>query len=125
MHCFFGQKCHSSKRTRKVNVSPVQVDEEAEQVEAQLNHRLLHVGLELTAIVNLCGVKHPHVAHGHLQKPEPMTSRRHFILLLYNGYTLTVCNSVINKYNLVIIYVTLLRQAFKEGRSRNVNMLVV
>lgn len=47
----------------------VQVDEEAEQVVAQFDHGLLHVRLELTAIVDLCGVKHSHVPHRHLHVP--------------------------------------------------------
>lgn len=47
----------------------VQVDEEAEQVVAQFDHGLLHVGLELTAIVDLCGVKHSQVPHRHLHVP--------------------------------------------------------
>lgn len=47
----------------------VQVDEEAEQVVAQFDHGLLHVGLELAAIVDLRGVKHAHVPHRHLHVP--------------------------------------------------------
>lgn len=47
----------------------VQVDEEAEQVVAQFNHGLLHVGLELTPVVDLSGVEHAHVPHGNLHVP--------------------------------------------------------
>lgn len=49
---------------------PVQVNEEAEEVISQLNHGLLHVGLELTPVVDLGGVKHTHVSHRDLYAPE-------------------------------------------------------
>lgn len=49
---------------------PVQVNEEAEEVVSQLNHGLLHVGLELTPVVDLSGVKHTHVSQGDLYAPE-------------------------------------------------------
>lgn len=49
---------------------PVQVNEEAEEVIPQLNHALLHVGLELTAVMNLGGIKHAHVSHRNLYAPE-------------------------------------------------------
>lgn len=44
----------------------VQVDEEAQQVEAQFDHGFLHVGLELASVVDLCGIVHSHVPHGNL-----------------------------------------------------------
>lgn len=47
----------------------VQVNEEAEEVISQLNHGLLHVGLELTPVMNLSGVKHTHVSHRDLYAP--------------------------------------------------------
>lgn len=47
----------------------VQVDEEAQQMVAQFDHGLLHVGLELAAIVDLCGVKYSHVPHRHFHVP--------------------------------------------------------
>lgn len=47
----------------------VQINEEAEQVVAQFNHGLFHVGLELTTVVDLSGVKHTHVSHRHLYVP--------------------------------------------------------
>lgn len=49
---------------------PVQVNEEAEEVISQLNHALLHVGLELTPVMNLGGIKHTHVPHRNLYAPE-------------------------------------------------------
>lgn len=51
-------------------LSPVQVNEEAEEVIAQLYHGLLHVRLELTPVMNLSGVKHAHVSHRDLYAPE-------------------------------------------------------
>lgn len=54
----------------RARLLPVQVNEEAEQVIAQLNHGLLHVGLELTPVVDLRGVKHAHVPHRDLYAPE-------------------------------------------------------
>lgn len=50
-------------------VSPVQIDEEAEQVVTQFNHGLLHVRLEQTPVVDLSRVKHSHVSHWNLQVP--------------------------------------------------------
>lgn len=55
---------------------PVQVDEEAEQVVAQFDHCLLHVGLKLTSVVDLCGVKHSYVPQWNLNIPVGRTSRR-------------------------------------------------
>lgn len=57
-------------RRRLNGVPPVQVDEEAEQVIPQLDHGLLHVGLELTTVVDLSGIKHAHVPHRNLHAPE-------------------------------------------------------
>lgn len=54
---------------QSVLVSPVQIDEEAEQVVAQFNHGLLHVRLEQTSVVDLRWVKHSHVPHRNLQVP--------------------------------------------------------
>lgn len=48
---------------------PVQINEEAEQVVTQFNHGLLHVRLQLTAVVDLSGVKHAHVSHRYLHMP--------------------------------------------------------
>lgn len=47
----------------------VQINEEAEQVVAQFDHGLLHVGLELTPVVDLSGVKHAHIPHRNLHIP--------------------------------------------------------
>ena len=44
--------------------SPVQINEEAEQVEAEFNHRLLHVGLQLPPVVDLSRVKDPILPNG-------------------------------------------------------------
>lgn len=52
-----------------MRVSPVQIDEEAEQVVTQFNHGLLHVRLEQTSVVDLRWVKHSHVPHWNLQVP--------------------------------------------------------
>lgn len=54
-------------------LSPVQINEEAEQMVAQLNHGLLHVGLELSSVVDLSGVKHTHVSHWNLNVPAGRT----------------------------------------------------
>ncbi len=51
-------------------LSPVQINEEAEQVVTQFDHGLLHVGLQLTSVVDLSGVKHAHVSHRNLHVPE-------------------------------------------------------
>lgn len=48
---------------------PVQINEEAEQVVTQFDHGLLHVGLELTTVVNLSGIQHAHVSHRNLHVP--------------------------------------------------------
>lgn len=56
--------------------SPVQVNEKAEQVVAQLDHGLLHVRLELASVVDLGGVKHTHVAHRNLQVPSGRQAHR-------------------------------------------------
>lgn len=50
-------------------LSPVQVNEEAEQMVAQFNHGLFHMRLELASVMDLCGVKHAHVPHRNLQVP--------------------------------------------------------
>lgn len=47
----------------------VQINEEAEQMEAQFNHGLLHMGLKLPSVVDLSGVEHPHVTHRYLHVP--------------------------------------------------------
>lgn len=47
----------------------IQINEEAEQVVTQFNHRLLHVRLKLTPVVDLSRVKHTHVSHRHLHIP--------------------------------------------------------
>lgn len=56
--------------------SPVQINEEAEQVVTQFNHGLLHVGLELTSVVDLSGVKHTHVSHWNLHVPVGSCTNR-------------------------------------------------
>lgn len=55
-----------SVRLKMLLPSPVQINEEAEQVVTQFNHGLLHVGLKLTSVVDLSGVKHAHVSHRNL-----------------------------------------------------------
>lgn len=47
----------------------VQINEKAEQVVTQFNHGLLHVGLKLTTVVDLSGVKHTHISHWNLHVP--------------------------------------------------------
>lgn len=42
---------------------------------SQLNHGLLHVGLELTPVMNLSGVKNTHVSHRDLYAPEGRVRR--------------------------------------------------
>lgn len=59
-------------------LSPVQVNEEAEEVISQLNHGLLHVGLELTPVMDLSGVKHAHVSHRDLDAPEGGREQHHY-----------------------------------------------
>lgn len=48
----------------------IQINKEAEEVITQFDHGLLHVGLELTSVVDLSGVKHAHVSHWNLHIPE-------------------------------------------------------
>lgn len=57
-------------------LSPIQIDEEAEQVVTQFDHGLFHVGLELTPVVDLSGVKHAHVSHRNLHIPAGTTGTR-------------------------------------------------
>lgn len=47
----------------------VQINEKAEQVVTQFNHGFLHVGLELTSVMDLSWVKHPHISHWDLHVP--------------------------------------------------------
>ena len=49
--------------------SPIQIDEEAEKVETQFDHRLFHVGLQLPPVVDLSRVKDPHVSQWYLYIP--------------------------------------------------------
>lgn len=63
-------------------LSPVQINEEAEQVVTQFNHGLLHVGLELTSVVDLSGVKDTHVSHRNLHVPAGTTKSKATIHLL-------------------------------------------
>lgn len=50
-------------------LSPVQVNEEAEQMVSQFNHSLFHMRLKLASVMDLCGVQHTHVPHRNLQIP--------------------------------------------------------
>ena len=60
---------HQAKCYWVLSFSPVQIDEEAEQVEAEFNHRLLHVGLQLPPVVDLSRVKDPHITQWYLNIP--------------------------------------------------------
>lgn len=95
---FMLQLCH--------HLLPVQVNEEAEEVISQLNHALLHVGFELTPVMNLGGIKHTHVSHRNLYAPEGRT--RNFLntqqnlvcdssLLSYNGRTVITRNVTLSR----------------------------
>lgn len=53
----------------------VQINKEAEQVEAELNHGLLHVGLQLPPVVDLRGVEDPHVTQWDLHIPVDVPRR--------------------------------------------------
>lgn len=85
---------------------PVQVNEEAEEVISQLNHALLHVGLELTPVMNLGGIKHTHVSHRNLYAPEGrarnfLNTQQNLVcdgsLLSYNGRTVITWNVTLSR----------------------------
>lgn len=56
-------------------LSPVQVNEEAEQMVSQFNHSLFHMRLKLASVMDLCGVQHAHVPHWNLQVPADTQTR--------------------------------------------------
>lgn len=63
-HCLLGASVVDQSQDHAV-----QINKEAEEVVTQFDHGLLHVGLELTSVVDLSWVKHAHVSHRNLHVP--------------------------------------------------------